>query len=95
MLYTQDKKERITLRLNQKQFDYVKTSADFLGVSPSEYLRMLVNLTMSTDEAVKKKAEEFRKENPAPEIKSFNDVLIENEEELRRENEKPDIDDIV
>jgi uncharacterized protein (DUF1778 family) len=41
-----DKTNRITLRLNNKQFNFVKASADFLGVSPSEFLRMVINSTM-------------------------------------------------
>lgn len=45
-MYTKDKSQRITLRLSDAQFDFVKTVADALGVSPSEYLRMMVNLSM-------------------------------------------------
>ena len=45
-MYTKDKSQRITLRLSEPQFDFVKTVADALGVSPSEYLRMMVNLSM-------------------------------------------------
>lgn len=45
-MYTKDKSQRITLRLNENQFEFVKTVADALGVSPSEYLRMMVNLSM-------------------------------------------------
>ena len=45
-MYTKDKSQRITLRLNEQQFDFVKIVADALGVSPSEYLRMMVNLSM-------------------------------------------------
>ena len=45
-MYTKDKSQRITLRLSEAQFDFVKTVADALGVSPSEYLRMMVNLSM-------------------------------------------------
>lgn len=45
-MYTKDKSYRITLRLNEAQFDHVKRSADVLGVSPSEFLRMVVNATM-------------------------------------------------
>lgn len=41
-----DKTNRITLRLNDKQFGFIKNSADVLGVSPSEFLRMVVNSTM-------------------------------------------------
>ncbi len=41
-----DKSNRITLRLNDEQFKFIKNSADVLGVSPSEFLRMVVNSTM-------------------------------------------------
>ena len=51
-MYTKDKAQRITLRLNEEQFGYVKMSSEMLGVSPSEYLRMLVNVTMSVDNKV-------------------------------------------
>lgn len=47
-MYTKDKSNRITLRLNDEQFDFVKQNADLLGVSPSEFLRMVVNATMAT-----------------------------------------------
>jgi len=41
-----DKINRITLRLNDEQFNFIKKSADVLGVSPSAFLRMVVNSTM-------------------------------------------------
>ena len=44
-MYLKDKKVRITLRLNQQQFDFVKQNADELGVSPSDFLRMVINTT--------------------------------------------------
>lgn len=47
-MYTKDKSNRITLRLNDEQFAFVKSNADVLGVSPSEFLRMVVNASMST-----------------------------------------------
>lgn len=49
-LYTADKKIRLTLRLNDEQFGFVKGNADMLGVSPSEFLRMVINSTMSLSE---------------------------------------------
>ena len=45
-MYTKDKSNRITLRLNDEQFEFVKQNADFLGVSRSEFLRMVVNASM-------------------------------------------------
>lgn len=52
-MYTKDKSNRITLRLNDEQFEFVKGNADVLGVSPSEFLRMVVNASMATTKKVK------------------------------------------
>lgn len=52
-MYTKDKAFRITLRLNEDQFNFVKGEADVLGVSPSEFLRMVVNASL----AVRKNAQ--------------------------------------
>ncbi len=60
-MYTKDKAQRITLRLNDEQFTFVKTVSDALGVSPSEYLRMMVNLSMVTAKNTEKEGE--RREN--------------------------------
>lgn len=57
-MYTKDKSNRITLRLNDQQFEYVKLNADLIGVSPSEFLRMVVNLSMATASIAKQKIEE-------------------------------------
>lgn len=54
-MYTKDKCCRITLRLNQDQFDFVKMNADMLGCSPSEFLRMVVNAAMITDRKFQEK----------------------------------------
>lgn len=45
-MYTKDKSNRITLRLNESQFDFVRRSAERYGVSPSDFLRMVINSTM-------------------------------------------------
>jgi predicted DNA binding CopG/RHH family protein len=59
-----DKTNRITLRLNDKQFNFVKASADVLGVSPSEFLRMVINSTMvMTDGKVQKNIGGLGREN--------------------------------
>lgn len=47
-MYMKDKQTRITLRLSEKQFDFVKSNADIMGVSPSEFLRIVINATMAT-----------------------------------------------
>lgn len=63
-MYTKDKTNRITLRLNDEQFEFVKGNADFLGVSPSEFLRMVVNASMATTKnAINKFQEGLGREN--------------------------------
>ena len=49
MLYENDKKQRITLRLNDEQFLFVRDQAETLGVTPSEFLRIVVNTCMVTN----------------------------------------------
>ena len=46
MLYVGDKTQRITLRLSDKQFSFLKLSANMLGVSLSEFLRMVIDTAM-------------------------------------------------
>lgn len=57
-MYTKDKTNRITLRLTDDQFEFVKQNADFLGVSPSEFLRMVVNASMATSKTALQRIEE-------------------------------------
>lgn len=45
-MYEKDKTQRVTLRLTTDQYLFVKASADRLGVSPSDFLRMVINSTM-------------------------------------------------
>ena len=80
-MYTKDKSNRITLRLNDEQFEYVRASAEPLGVSPSEFLRMVINATMS---ATKQATANLDRVNRAIE-REFQQ--IQSEEDNRRENE--------
>lgn len=57
-MYTKDKNQRITLRLNPAQFQFVQTQAELLGVSPSDLLRMMVNASMSVTSKVKHEEQE-------------------------------------
>ncbi len=47
-MYTKDKLFRLTVRLNANQLTFVKMTADVLGVSPSEFLRMIINGSMGS-----------------------------------------------
>lgn len=57
-MYTKDKNQRITLRLNAAQFQFVQTQSDILGVSPSDFLRMMVNASMSVTMKVQHEEQE-------------------------------------
>lgn len=84
-MYTKDKSTRITLRLNEGQFNFVKAHSDMLGVSPSEFLRMVINATMSAtvSNAVIDYAQDCA------------DSLNSKKEVLGRENDKTDSDNFV
>lgn len=72
-MYTCDKTNRITLRLNDEQFQYVKSNADILGVSPSEFLRMVVNASIALAKSAESKIKEgIGRENDKA---NFNDIV--------------------
>lgn len=68
-MYTKDKATRITLRLNDDQFAYVKRSATRYGVSPSEFLRIVINSAMFQQQEVEK--EYVRRENESTTINNI------------------------
>lgn len=74
-MYDNDKKQRITLRLNEEQFEFVRMSAERQDITPSEWLRQLVNSVMFTTKAINSKFS-----NGVNEILSL--------EEIGRENDK-------
>lgn len=78
-MYEKDKKQRITLRLTEKQFDFIKMQCDILGIAPSDYLRMLVNSVLFTAEQSKKGGIQDVK------AKEFASAVME---DLGRENDK-------
>ena len=101
-MYTKDKSNRITLRLNDEQFEFVKQNADFIGVSPSEFLRMVVNASMATTKAAIPKIEaglglanDKTNSDDKARIKSAISKIEEGLEGLGRANDKTDSNDIV
>lgn len=75
-MYSKDKANRITLRLNDEQFDFVKKNADILGVSPSEFLRMVVNSSMSMTKSALKKVDEVKEDlGRANDKTDINDIV--------------------
>lgn len=53
-MYLKDKAVRVTLRLTAEQFEFIKRNSDTLGVSPSEFLRMMVNAVKAQSDVVEK-----------------------------------------
>ncbi len=63
-MYTKDKTHRITLRLNDEQMNFVLKDAQMFGVSPSEYIRMILNASIAIyQEGMKKAKEAIGREN--------------------------------
>lgn len=96
-MYTKDKNHRITLRLNDDQFEFVRMNAETLDVSPSDFLRMVINTTMFSMNAIK--------QNPIV-IDQLEDAKIDaaayaikqqrkDQEGIGRENDKANSNDLV
>lgn len=77
-MYDNDKKQRITLRLNEEQFEFVRSSSERQDITPSEWLRQLVNSVMFTTKAINSKLNN-----------SMNDIL--SLEEQGRANDKTNL----
>lgn len=54
-MYTKDKNHRITLRLNEDQFNFVRSNAETIDCSPSDFLRMVINASMVADRKIQEK----------------------------------------
>lgn len=91
-MYTKDKTQRITLRLNDEQFAFVKMNADDLQVSPSDFLRMIINASLASYKRTSPMAEETLKQV----LRNLAEAVIEAKGKgERRENEQTNINDIV
>lgn len=53
-MYLKDKEKRVTVRLSEAQYSYLKESADTLEMKPSEFLRLVVNTVMATNKVMGK-----------------------------------------
>lgn len=52
MGYAKDKNYKITIRINEKQYSYLQSSAAKRACSPSEYLRSLLDNAIMGERAV-------------------------------------------
>lgn len=61
-MYEKNKNNRITLRLSDKQMEFISLNASIMQVSPSEFLRMMLNsfMVVSKNDNIK---EGCRREN--------------------------------
>lgn len=62
-LETKDKRVRITIRMNEELFYFIKEQGDSLGVSPSEYIRLALMSAKALCKATEKKKGAFGREN--------------------------------
>lgn len=72
------KVQRITVRINEEQSEFITQMCSTMGVSPSDFIRMTLNVMMST----------ARKTDAIMER-----AVIQCEEDMRRENEQTSIGD--
>lgn len=64
-----DKNKRITIRLNDEQYLFVKSCSDSLGVTPSQFLRMVINSCMTSSIKTAQDLQELKKgENGSEDI---------------------------
>lgn len=86
-MYLKDKERRITLRLNEEQFDFISRDCDMLGITPSAYLRMIINSTMSI---TKQTVETFK--SMSQQVAKNDDIGVNKNAE---NNDKDNFDNIV
>lgn len=65
-MYEKDKKTRITLRVTEDQMAFLREQTEVLGISPSDYLRMVINATMALARAEKGKEGNSRENDTTP-----------------------------
>lgn len=85
-MYEKNKSKRITLRLSEELFDYLSFSADSMGISPSDFLRMVITFAMNSNTSAAGTVPDV------PESCQWASAMGK-ERSLRRENEKAYIND--
>lgn len=82
-MYTKDKNHRVTLRMNDEQYAFVLMNAEMLDCSPSDFLRMVINASLSSYKQLSSN-EAF-----------MGDLANKIQEVAGRENDKARFDNIV
>lgn len=79
MNYGSTYNHRVTLRLNDEQYDFLIKVSELLGVSPSDYVRMSINTGMigMTGQIDKIKSGKFAEEELKKGIKVGTDANVE------------------
>lgn len=94
-MYTKDKSHRITLRLNDEQFEFVTMNSEQLDVSPSDFLRMVINSSlfawkrMTESENLKSAVQEVAKDTAS---ETYGNYIREG---VGRENDKANQHNLV
>lgn len=55
---TNDKTQRITIRLNAEEHSFLEQNAELLGITPSELLRQVIHVSMRTTKEASQKFDE-------------------------------------
>lgn len=59
MKVTENKPHSVHLRLTDEQYQFLKTDADAMGIGVSDYLRIIVNMTMTAVRKASTKVEQL------------------------------------
>lgn len=73
---TNDKTQRITIRLNAEEHAFLESNADLLGITPSELLRQVIHVSMRTTAEASKK---------------FDEVVVETADKVKQQRTKTDV----
>lgn len=88
-MYTKDKNHRVTLRLNDAQFQFVTANADILEVSPSDFLRMVINAALASDAKMREMQRAAAQTATESFVEDYNSMRKDGK---GRENDKAGID---
>ena len=72
--YGADYTHRVTLRLNEEQFQHLVEMSDMLGVTPSEYLRMGLNASLYASKKLDNKLKEGSTSNENVKTNIYNQL---------------------
>lgn len=54
-----DKTKLLSIRLNEEQYNFIAKDSQFCGLKVSDYVRMLINMSMCTAKNMEEKLKEY------------------------------------